>query len=318
MLTNKGIPQVTSGSHTIHLYPLGVKNDRILSFVPNPTSGSTSGSCCKGVYYAFSCSLCNITVNLESEVNISSTHTDLIRKEVHAAHNHDDVYSKLLHINDYYIDSKGNGGNAEPVYGKDVKCGMCDETFKLPYQFNRRPVSKQKVNIFEIVGCLNAHYSKCKMISANIDNRKYELESIYAAMQKCVKDNEIPLTANTKPKEQNQIEKNKHIMIKKVGKCHCGISDIVSCVVCGAEWKSYKISYEEYLRSILHHFGKKTSKYDHNDFMILSKELNTMICVICGDDYGISAPKEIVLDHFRMCADKNREYFANRGYKCVN
>lgn len=313
MLTNKGISQARNDSPHPRLYALGAKNDSSLSFIPPVCSERTSGYCCEGVNYIFQCSLCNIIVNLESKSHMSKEHENLIRNAVHAAHNHDDVYSKLLHVNDYYIDSKGVGGNADTAYGKDVKCGMCDETFKLSYQFNRRPISKQKVNIFEILNYLNIHYSKCKSAVANIDNRKYDLELMHLAIQKCIEDNKIDLTLS---KEKSDTIKIKHMMIKKIRKCNCGMSDIVSCIVCGSEWKSRKISFDEYLKSISHHFGKKTAKYDHTDFVISSKELNTMICVICGDDYGISAPKEIVLDHFRLCVEKNRDYFSTRGYKC--
>lgn len=308
MLSSAGIHQLSSEKQTTLLNYFCVDgNTRILSFISNGEIKSVDGICCSKDVINISCTLCGIIVNVELDKKINYKTSTKIRNRIHIIHDHSDIYEKLLRAGDVYV------GIKEPVEckkGDKILCGICDDNIGLPYYMQRK---SQNIDVFSLIHSINDHYKKCKKLKLLACARRSELEGIYAEI--------VEILKNAEPVKDDVPASNPHIdlVVRKVGKCHCGESDIIGCAICGSQWKSadlFKSNY--YAKCIKHHFGKKYIKYDHKDFIHIHGDEKLYLCAICGDNYDNNVAKEVVYGHFKSCVEKHRDYFATHGYKCTH
>lgn len=311
MLSSVGIHQLSSEKQTTLLNYFYIDDKiRVLSFISDAGIKSSDGICCPKDVINIACTLCGIIVNVELDNKITRKTLCEIRNRIHVIHDHSDIYEKLLRVGDVYI---GLTSDIECKKGDKILCGICDDNIGLPYYMQERRRKSQNIDVFKLSHSINDHYKKCKKLKLLARARRSELEGIYAEI--------VEILKNVKPIKDDVPASNSHIdlVVRKVGKCHCGKSDIFGCAICGSQWKSaYQFKFNYYAKCIKHHFGKKYIKHDHKDFIHIQGDEKLYLCAICGDNYDNNVAKEVVYGHFKSCVEKHRDYFATHGYKCTH
>ena len=336
MLTANGLPEKRSTDSvmhpTLHSHSDMTHDSRyFLSFV-NVCTPLSQSVCCKKKYVKITCSLCGIKIAIPAD-NIEIGYDDVTEliKIVDKIHSHDDVYERIVNVKDniqrkpvYHINFRGehimesgetveNGGN--PGIPDNIQCAVCDN----PIQFRRRVRNYirrgRRLDMAELFSDINTGYKtnhkSCIKRFAKKEITE-EIRNIFSAAMEYLNG----LDERSLPSIPNDHET---ILINIISRCECGNSFITKCAVCGIERKIRGNDIDDYYeKAVLHHFGKKITENDHTDFITQNRtsEGMTTMCVICGEEYPSPAPKEMVIDHFKQCAEANCAIFAAGGYQC--
>lgn len=320
MITARGLP-----NRTIKIEMTKIDNG--YTFLQHGFSYE-SDLCCKKQKLSISCGICGIKAEVVYPNDLKNSH-DVVRgvvAELYPHHNHENIISHCLDVNDTMI-SANHQQQVKATGYNDIKCGLCKKIFLKRRYLMRNIAQKMAFSVSDTIYELTEHYnSVCTEIRADVYNsdRMQTTELFIQIMKKHIDSAErVQVSDKVNPF---------YNLIMSDDKCACGNEKIIKCIICESKYRYTKSPSDHYSYIIRSHFGKNRAFRNVTDLLVfsndkkpttasagyaLSRSGESPSCVICGinyDDYS----EQVVVKHFKSCVEKNRSRIRDMEINCVN